>query len=664
MLPIRTLLSFSCALLAVTLRASEPGGPLIPLEDFFADAEIKSVQVAPDGRHIAWLSPVQGITSLMLFDLDTGKPDLLARPNDENIAQFFWKGSDRIVYGGDLGGNESQALVAVDIKTKKFTHLADSYKEGVNEDAATARIVDSLRFDPNHLLIEGRSSRRGLHFELALLDVRNGERVSVGGADKDTKDWVTDATGVVRARARVSGDEEFLEARPDGRSGFVRIAETPLQFVVYGKSALFEPLSFNANLETLYIVRHFADKPGSALFAFNTHTMAWGEPLFQTDEGEISSVILSWDRTKLLGISCDGEKEPRVQWLDAGREKLERQIKATLPPGLFTRIVSTSQDEKIFVVSARSDVNPGIYFLLDLRGKPQFVQLGRVNGHVDPAALQPMQPISYTARDGQAIHGYLTLPKNAEGHRVPLILHPHGGPFGIRDDWRFDPEVQFLASRGYAVLQPNYRGSGGYGVPFLWAGHHEYGGKMQDDLTDAVKWAIDRGIADPARVCISGASYGGYAALAGVTFTPDLYCCAVNYVGVSDLAIVTSPGRFGGNLNDNFIRTWIGADHDTLFNHSPVNFVERIRVPTLHAYGENDPRVVMKNWTELEAELKRFNKPYESVREENEGHGFQHESARIAFYRKMEQFLAANLAPKTVERVEVGPLKTLDLPAK
>jgi dipeptidyl aminopeptidase/acylaminoacyl peptidase len=168
---------------------------------------------------------------------------------------------------------------------------------------------------------------------------------------------------------------------------------------------------------------------------------------------------------------------------------------------------------------------------------------------------------------------------------------------------------------------------------------------MQDDLSDAVKWAIDQGIADPGRVCIAGASYGGYAALAGVTFTPELYCCAVNYVGVSDLAIATSPGRFGGNLNDFFIRTWIGNDHDTLYNRSPVNFVERIRVPTLHAYGENDPRVVMKNWTELEAELKRFNKPYEALREENEGHGFHHEGARITFYRQMEAFLAHHLAP-------------------
>ncbi len=183
------------------------------------------------------------------------------------------------------------------------------------------------------------------------------------------------------------------------------------------------------------------------------------------------------------------------------------------------------------------------------RGRPAIMMLGKINSKLEPAQLQPMQPISYTARDGLIIHGYLTLPAGAAGHRVPLIMHPHGGPYGIRDDWGFDPEVQFLANRGYAVLQPNYRGSGGYGLDFLTAGRHEWGGKMQDDLTDGVKWAIAQGYADPARVAILGGSYGGYAALAGVTFTPELYRCAVNYVGVSDLSIIAGYGIGNGRYN-------------------------------------------------------------------------------------------------------------------
>ena len=293
------------------------------------------------------------------------------------------------------------------------------------------------------------------------------------------------------------------------------------------------------------------------------------------------------------------------------------------------------------------------------------MMIGQINPNLQPGLVQPMQPVSYPARDGLTIHGYLTLPAGAAGHRVPLIIHPHGGPYGVRDEWGFDPEVQFLASRGYAVLQPNYRGSGGYGLDFLLAGRHEWGGKMQDDLSDGVKWAIAQGFADPARVAIVGASYGGYAALAGVTFTPELYCCAVNYVGVSDLNIIAGYGEGNGRrhgMDRTFYSKWIGDDATYRHDRSPVNFVQNIRVPTLHAYGENDPRVDIDNWKRLKAELDRYNKPYEFVREDNEGHGFRHESARVSFYRRVEEFLAKNLAH--AGQVEVGPTKVIDLPAK
>ncbi|MDB6166806.1 MAG: peptidase prolyl oligopeptidase active site domain protein, partial [Lacunisphaera sp.] len=359
--------------------------------------------------------------------------------------------------------------------------------------------------------------------------------------------------------------------------------------------------------------------------------------IFHNPAGEIIGTLLSWDRSKFYGVICETDKA-YYRFSDPERADLQKKIDASLP-GTFNQITSTSEDEKVMVVVATSDRDPGTYYVLNLR-HPALMMIGKVNSRIKPADMRPVEPISYLARDGLTLHGYLTRPANSEGKLVPLVIHPHGGPYGPRDDWGFDPEVQLMVNRGYAVLQVNFRGSGGYGYSFQKAGQREWGGKMQDDLTDGVKWAIAQGIADPARVAISGASYGGYAALAGVTFTPELYCCAVNYVGVSDLNLITSWARGRADRgNDMFYRKWVGDDTEYKSQRSPLNYVERIRVPTLHAYGYNDPRVDIKHWTRLEPKLKQYGKTYEILIMGNEGHGFANENNRLTFYHKLDEFL-------------------------
>jgi dipeptidyl aminopeptidase/acylaminoacyl peptidase len=626
-------------LLGVGFAATElppPAGAKIPLASFFAEFDASNLALTPDGKRLAFLTTLgTGRVGITMMDLETGKFDPLIAPKDENIRYFFWKGNDRIVYGGDLGGNESYAWLTFTLKDRRVKKLADSngWNQRLGYGARVMGLLDELPNDPERILVD---FSRPAYFNLR---TENIEFAISGEPRFETGEFLADNAGVIRLRVSYGGDRINYEHRPDRVSEFRTYASSPIE------NPQFDPLFFNADNETLYLITHDQTDTG-ALRTFNTRTHEFGPVLFHDPAGEIDRVILSRDRRTLYGVTYNTDK-PHYHWFDSGRARLQGLLDNALP-GTFNVIVSSSDNERIAVVLAWSDRQPGVYYILNLdnpaRGRPALMQFPiRVNTHLEPEQMQPMQPISYPARDGLVIHGYLTLPAGAAGKRVPLIINPHGGPFGLRDEWGFDPEVQFLASRGYAVLQPNYRGSGGYGQKFEEAGYREWGGKMQDDLSDGVKWAIAQGIADPDRVCIYGASYGGYAALAGVTFTPELYRCAINYVGVSDLRVIASVARYfeRGSLLFNKTRIGEGAMLD---EHSPVNYVQNIRVPTLHAYGLNDVRVIDEHWQRLESALKKYQKPYEFITESKEGHGFGHVDSRVRFYSQMEKFLAKYLA--------------------
>lgn len=622
---------------ALALAAAAPPS----VEDLFAAPDIRLPRLSPDGSRVAFLTKLgTGRIGLALVDLARGTTEPLVVAKHEDIGTFFWKGNGTIVYGGDVGGNESIALWSINLQTRRSLALAESVARGAGD------VIDVLsvqRDDPRHFLVLGRCN--GGSFGVVELDAVDATRSKITGAfDPLAYNFVADHTGTIRSRDRLSAGKILHELRSDAHRLFRAAAETPADIGIV--SPAWRTLAFAADNRTAYVLARAAGADTSALHAYDTVTRTLGPSLFAPPAGEITEVLFNNDHSKLLGVVFVSDRT-HVHWFDAARAKLVANLAVSLPTA-EVRLVSESDDEQVFVVASTSDRQPPLYHILNLRPDsprpPGLALLGASHAKLVPASLAATKPVVFTARDGLAIHGYLTLPPGtAPGERVPLVIHPHGGPFGLRDDGSFNPEVQFLATRGYAVLQPNFRGSGGYGLKFLLAGRREWGGKMQDDLSDAVQWAVAQGVADPARVAIFGASYGGYAALAGVTFTPELYCCAVNYLGITDLGLFTSWSRNFGS--ERLYEThWVGEEKAYLRERSPVNFAARIRVPTLHGYGVNDPRVDLKNWTRLKTQLDRHGKTYEFTKEKNEGHGFKRETTRIAFYRRAEAFLAKYLA--------------------
>jgi dipeptidyl aminopeptidase/acylaminoacyl peptidase len=367
-------------------------------------------------------------------------------------------------------------------------------------------------------------------------------------------------------------------------------------------------------------------------------------PLYSDPVVDVDDLVLDLSGRTAIGVSVEPDR-PQHHWLQPEHPdaKLYQLLEQAFP-GHAVRITSASRDGRRAVVFVRSDIDPGQYYLFDTQSKHAEFLLAS-SEWVDPRVLRAREPIELPARDGLVLHGYLTRPSDAPGP-FPLVVLQHGGPHGVRDRWGYDWEAELLASRGYAVLQVNYRGSSGYGVDFERAGYGEWGGKMQDDLTDATRWAIAQHFTAADDICIFGASYGGYAALMGVVREPELYQCAVGYAGVYDLELLYRRRSMRGiDMYARYLDRVLGTDAEQQRARSPVNNAGRISVPVLLVHGKADTTAEFEQAKRMRDALEAAHKPYEWLAVGREGHGVYDEENRVEVYTKILDFLGRHLHP-------------------
>ena len=607
---------------------------LIPREVLFGNPVKASPQISPDGRHMAYLAPTGGVLNIWVGA--TGGQDYqpVTDDRDRGIREYFW-GHDHkhILYLQDVGGDENWNLYAVNLETRVTRNLTP-FKE------VQVQVIDHNKRFPDRILIGMNREDARLH-DVYQLDLASGQSELVAKNHGNVVGWVTDAGLAVRGAtaARDDGGLDLLvrdHPRADWRplltwSAVDAMNSGPLDFTLDGKSIYLED-SRDANAGRL-VQLELASGAIKVLASDPQYDV--GHVMIHPDSKLVQMVAFLKDRREWLVLD-QGIREDVAAIRRLGRGDF----------GIHDR---TDADDR-WVIGFDSDTEPFAYYAYD-RPSRKGTFLFHTRPDLVRYTLAPMEPVSFQARDGLTIHGYITYPPEAPRQGLPLVLNVHGGPWH-RDTWGYDPEAQWLANRGYACLQVNFRGSTGYGKQFLNAGDREWGGKMHDDLVDAVGWAVSKGGADPSRIAIYGGSYGGYAALSGATFTPDLFRCAVAIVGPSNLItfINTIPPYWSSFLA--MMHQRVGnpeKDAEFLRSRSPLNAVDRIRIPMLIAQGANDPRVKQAESEQIVEAMKRKGIDHDYLLFPDEGHGFAKPANRMKFYAAAERFLARHLGGRCEE---------------
>ena len=600
--------------------------PIIPLENFFKNPEKSSFQISPNGQFISYMKPwEEGNRRMNVYvkPFDSEEEIRITNAKKRSLYGYFWLNNNRIAYVQDKGGDENIHIYAVDIDGSNDIDLTPF--ENIQ-----ARITDDLEEDENFILIELNKNNPQVH-DVYRLNVNNGDLELIAKNPGNISGWMTDNDGKLRIALTSDGVNSSILYRDNEKDDFQEILTTNFKESV-------SPLFFTFDNNEIYVSsnRH-RDK--SSIYKFDLQKGIETDLIFEHPDVDVYSLMRSKKRKLITGVSFYTDKQ-NYKFYDSWRRDLQLSLENKIP-GVEVRLSSLSKDETKAIIVAFSDRSRGTYYYYDIQ-KDELTMLAELSPWLKTDDMAKMSPIKYESRDGLIIHGYLTLPLNYnKGDRIPVVVNPHGGPW-VRDYWGFNSEIQFLANKGYAVFQMNYRGSTGYGRSFWEKSFKQWGKDMQNDITDGVNWLIDEGIADPDKIAIYGASYGGYATLAGLTFTPDLYACGVDYVGVSSLFTFMESMPPYWELYRSMMYEMVGHpdnDKELLASASPLLHIDKIKAPLFIAQGANDPRVKKSESDQIVEALKQKGIDVPYMVKDDEGHGFYNEENQFDFYRAMDDFL-------------------------
>lgn len=623
--------------------------PPVPLSEFAKLPLYSGLKISPTGQYLAAsVRNDKNESSIVIMDLVSRKITAIAYVyGDDFISEFIWANDERVVgwvakkYGSHDQPFLTGDMVALNWDGSKKELIYGVYKEqSALYDSAdlVAELLHKLPDDKRRILLQTRNPRadQGSYTKAIKLDIYSGRENKVLTAPMKNANLLADNDGNVRISVAEDPNNENA-VTVHKRVG--KKWELLGQF--HGKEGSITPVAFTPDNKQVYMLDN-RDTDTDSLYLYNLETNE-KQLLYQHDVVDIEDVEIAPDN-RVIGVYTEPDfpdyttldfDHPVSHWFLEVRQALS---------GFRVKPTSITSDGTKAIIRADSDRMPPAYYMFDTETN-QLAEIVRALPGINPQLMRPVEAYKLQTRDDATIYAYLTRPDDSEGP-FPMVVMPHGGPHGVRDYWSYDAYAQMMASRGYAVLQVNYRGSGGYGRDFLYIGYGKWGTLMQDDVTDATLWAIQEGITEDNRICIFGGSYGGYAAMMGAVREPDLYQCVIAYVGVYDLELMFKKGdiptRESGLV---YMRQAVGEDKDDLRARSPIHNLDKVKAPVFIVHGEKDFRVDIEHAHRLRKGLKKLGKPYEWLVKPREGHGFYNPENRLELFEKMLSFLERYIGP-------------------
>ncbi|MEO5909511.1 MAG: S9 family peptidase [Pelobium sp.] len=598
----------------------------ISVETFFKDPQKSIFHISPDGKYLSYLQPYEGKLNLFVQSIEGNEVKQITTFADKGIKYYFWAGNDKLFYMKDIDAEDNYQVFTVNKDGSETLQINTSPKTRVE-------VIDQIKSDNNFILI-AMNERVPEYFDVYKLNIKTGKKIMMIKNPGNIIEWISDNEGNIKLAVGSDGVNETLYYRTDNKSVFKPVITNNFKTTL-------QPFGFTGEKQHIYALSNL-NRDKLALVDFDCETGKETKVIYENPNADISDVVYSKSLKKLAYLTYEISKR-EIYFLDDKVKAMYEDIRSQLPLQ-EVKIIDKDNSETSYILKTYTDKDPGAYYIYHLENK-KLVKLADLNSDIDPENMCEMKPVKYKSRDGLTIHGYLTLPKGKNEKNLPCIIFPHSGPSN-RNVWGYAAEVQYLANKGFAVFQMNFRGSTGYGKAFQTAGYKQWGGNMQHDITDGVKWLIEQKTVNPNKIAIFGYGFGGYAALNQSIYHPELYKCAASYSGFINLFTYLKgfPAYF--KPYQQMMNEIVGnpeTDVDYLKSASPIFQIDKIKTPLLIAQGGKDSRVNVNETNQFVKELRKKGLNINYILKDNENHLYRDPVNRAEFYQKLGNFLDKNL---------------------